>query len=267
MRCPIHAHHRRNQDRVPVVVGEQTAVSPYLARRGDRSSRRNRRGHVRQRHQWLCGDKDLQSRRRRFPGLQNSPAVTNIDKFLEGEKRKDLTMEDYEAVLEACKHCEWVGAALRNESGHVKYGEQSITDTTVRGMTPSMVADSGYRPDCRPHDQRYRHEEQLRPWSSIGPDVVDTLMPGSDPINKEMRVDGWVYRVIGVGKKKGQDARPEPGQLRPNADHHVSKTERSHESIRISGKAVGRRRRIRRGDGRDARRFCVPAASPSRRRR
>src|SRR5215467_6429528 len=62
-----------------------------------------------------------------------SPAVTNIDKFLEGEKRKDLTMEDYQAVLDSCRHCEWVGASLRNESGHVKYAEQSIADTLVRG--------------------------------------------------------------------------------------------------------------------------------------
>jgi putative ABC transport system permease protein len=74
-----------------------------------------------------------------FIVFKNSTVATNIDKFIEGEKRKDLTMEDYEAVLEACKHCEWVGAALRNDSGHVKYGEQSINDTTVRGMTPSMV--------------------------------------------------------------------------------------------------------------------------------
>ena len=27
-----------------------------------------------------------------------SPAVTNVDKYLEGEKRKNLTMEDYQAV-------------------------------------------------------------------------------------------------------------------------------------------------------------------------
>src|ERR1700731_2282065 len=60
-----------------------------------------------------------------------SPAVTNVDHFLEGEKRKDLTMEDYQAVLEACKHCLNVGAVLRNGSGHVKYAEQSISDTIV----------------------------------------------------------------------------------------------------------------------------------------
>jgi putative ABC transport system permease protein len=37
----------------------------------------------------------------------------------------------------------------------------------------------------------------------VGPDVIDNLMPGVDPIGKEIRVDGWTCRIIGVGKKKG----------------------------------------------------------------
>src|SRR5712672_136861 len=43
-----------------------------------------------------------------------SPASTNVERFLEGKKRKDLTMEDYQSVVEACGHCLEVGAALRN---------------------------------------------------------------------------------------------------------------------------------------------------------
>src|SRR5512132_1166002 len=36
--------------------------------------------------------------------ISKTPAVvTNIDQFLEGEKRKNLTVEDYEAVVEACR--------------------------------------------------------------------------------------------------------------------------------------------------------------------
>src|SRR6266481_6847250 len=53
-----------------------------------------------------------------------SPVITNIDQLLEGQKRKDLTMEDYHAVLEACKHCTMVGASAINTSGHVRYGEE-----------------------------------------------------------------------------------------------------------------------------------------------
>src|SRR5271168_166704 len=68
-----------------------------------------------------------------------SPAVTNVDHFLEGEKRKDLTMEDYQAVADACRHCELVAASTRDEGGRVKYAGQSISDTTVRGVTPGMA--------------------------------------------------------------------------------------------------------------------------------
>jgi putative ABC transport system permease protein len=32
---------------------------------------------------------------------------------------------------------------------------------------------------------------------------VDNLMPGVDAMGKEIRVDGWVYRIVGIGKKKG----------------------------------------------------------------
>src|SRR6202453_3379189 len=37
-----------------------------------------------------------------------SPAVTNVDHFLEGEKRKDLTMEDYQEVADPGRHGEMV---------------------------------------------------------------------------------------------------------------------------------------------------------------
>src|SRR5437879_10008586 len=57
-----------------------------------------------------------------------TPVITDVDQLLEGQKRKDLTMEDYHAVLEACRHCALIGAAAVNLNGHVKYGEQSISD-------------------------------------------------------------------------------------------------------------------------------------------
>ncbi len=166
-----------------------------------------------------------------------SPAVTNVDKFLEGEKRKDLTMEDYEAVLEACKHCEWVGASLYNTTGHVKYGEQSISDTIVRGLTPSMVTIL----DIDLTAGRMISDTDLRNNSAvvvIGPDIADNLMPGADPINKEVRIDGWIYRVIGVGKRKGKT-------LGQSLDNYAlmpitafMKQNGSHKDVHISGKAA-----------------------------
>jgi len=132
-----------------------------------------------------------------------SPAVTNVEKFLEGEKRKDLTMEDYRAVREGCKLCAYVGAYARNNSGRVKYGGQDLTDTIVQGMTPSVAVTQ----DVDIDSGRMLGESDLEnnaPVVVVGTDIVDTLMPGLDPIGKEIRVDGWTYRIIGVGKKKGK---------------------------------------------------------------
>ncbi|MGA7683766.1 MAG: ABC transporter permease [Terriglobales bacterium] len=131
-----------------------------------------------------------------------SPAVTNVDHYIEGQKRKDFTMDDYRAVREGCKLCAYVGAYARNNSGHLKYAEQSLTDTIVQGMTPAVAITQ----DVDIESGRMVNESDLdndSPVVVVGPDVVDTLMPGVDPMGKEIRIDGWIYRIIGVGKKKG----------------------------------------------------------------
>jgi putative ABC transport system permease protein len=46
----------------------------------------------------------------------------------------------------------------------------------------------------------------------IGYDIYDKVLGGIDPINREIRADGHIYRVIGVGKKEGSTL----GQSRDN---------------------------------------------------
>jgi putative ABC transport system permease protein len=131
-----------------------------------------------------------------------SPAVTNVDHYIEGQKRKDLTMDDYRAVRDGCKLCAYVGAYARNNSGHLKYGEQVLNDTIVQGMTPAVAITQDTDVDYG----RMINETDLEndsPVVVVGTDVVDNLLPGVDPIGKEIRIDGWIYRIIGVGKKKG----------------------------------------------------------------
>ena len=91
----------------------------------------------------------------------------------------------------------------RNESGHVKYAEQSISDTIVRGVTPSMVPilDIDLTSGRMLNDLDVKNDSAV---AVVGPDISDNLMPGADPLDKEIRIDGWVYRVIGVGKRKGK---------------------------------------------------------------
>ncbi|PYV73258.1 MAG: ABC transporter permease, partial [Acidobacteria bacterium] len=153
-------------------------------------------------------------------------------------KRKDLTMDDYQAVLEECRHCVMLGASTFNPSGHVKYGEQSISDSWIRGLTPAMASildmDLTSGRMLNDNDQNSRSNVAV-----IGTDVVDNLFPGADPLNKEIRVEGQIYRVVGIGKKQGTTL----GQSR---DNYVAipittylKQFGAHTSIRISGKANG----------------------------
>jgi putative ABC transport system permease protein len=168
-----------------------------------------------------------------------SPAVTDIDHFIEGQKRKDLTMDDYRAVREGCKLCAYVGAYARNNTGRVKYNERALTDTMVQGMTPSVAVTQ----DIDIDSGRMLGESDLEnnaPVAIVGTDIVDNLMPGTDPIGKEIRVDGWTYRIIGIGKKKGST-------LGQSLDNYVlmpmtswMKQYGGHKTdMRISAKAVG----------------------------
>jgi len=173
-----------------------------------------------------------------FIAFKVSPAVTNVDHFLQGEKRKDLTLEDYQAVVDACVHCLYVGAALRNQTGNVKYAEQSITDATVQGITPSMAPIY----DTELTEGRMLNAADLKnksPVAVVGVDVVDNLLAGADPLGHDIRVDGWSYQIIGVGKKKGKTL----GQSLDNyvmipITAYLKQYGVHNNSIRISGKAI-----------------------------
>ncbi len=173
-----------------------------------------------------------------FIASKMSPVQLNVDKFLEAEKRKDFDMDDYRAVLEACRHCEYVGAALRNSNGHVKYAEQSISDTTVQGITPSMapIYDTDLTSGRMLNDNDL---ENRSPVVVVGADIVEHLMAGVDPVGREIRLDGWTYQVIGVGKKKGKTL----GQSLDNyvmipITAYIKQYGAHNNSVRISGKAT-----------------------------
>jgi putative ABC transport system permease protein len=141
-----------------------------------------------------------------------SGVETNVEHFLEAEKRKNLILEDYDAVLEACHHCDYVGALMQG-SGKVKHNEQSISDTTIQGITPSIatILDTDLTAGRMVNDTDLNNHLQV---AVVGTDIVEHLLTGADPLGQEIRVDGWTYQVIGVGKKKGKT-------LGQSADNYV----------------------------------------------
>lgn len=129
-----------------------------------------------------------------------SAVETNVDHFLEAEKRKNLDMEDYQAVKQACAHCDYVGA-LMNASSRVKHNEQSINDTNVQGISPEIatILDTDLTAGRMINDTDLNNHLQV---AVVGTDIVEHLLAGVDPLGQEIRINGWAYQVIGVGKKK-----------------------------------------------------------------
>jgi putative ABC transport system permease protein len=141
--------------------------------------------------------------------------ITNFDQWMDAQKRKNITMEDYEAVREGCHKCTVLGASAGSGQGagrgEVKYGTQSISDTGLRGWTPSMTRIY----DLELIAGRTITDSDMRagaPVVVVGYDIYENLFGFADPLGKEIRVDGAVYTIVGVGKKEGKTL----GQSRDN---------------------------------------------------
>src|SRR6202795_1038382 len=116
-------------------------------------------------------------------GLSKQPSIiTNVDDWLEFQKRKRIDMDDFEAVRELCKSCKEIGASLGGRV-EVKSGLNSLKDTNLRAWTPQM-------PELYDVDLvagRHISETDLNsaaPVCVIGNDLVENLLPGMDPIGK-----------------------------------------------------------------------------------
>jgi putative ABC transport system permease protein len=137
--------------------------------------------------------------------------ITNLDDYLAGQKRKNFQLDDYEAVRDECTECKVVGASLYKFNGVVKFSQESSSDSQVRGWTPSM----GRIYDLDVVNGRSISEGDEHSAAQvvvIGNDILENLVGSTDPLGKEIRIDGDTYTIIGVGKKEGKTL----GQSRDN---------------------------------------------------
>jgi putative ABC transport system permease protein len=137
--------------------------------------------------------------------------ITNLDDYLAGQKRKNFQLDDYEAVRDECTECKVVGASLYKFNGVVKFSQESSSDSQVRGWTPSMGRI--YELDVvNGRSISEGDEHSAAQVVVIGNDILENLVGSTDPLGKEIRIDGDTYTIIGVGKKEGKTL----GQSRDN---------------------------------------------------
>src|ERR1700722_6073223 len=128
--------------------------------------------------------------------------ITNIDEYEETQKRKKLYLDDYVGVRDACKSCVALGASLDHQNAQVKYGTDYLSNSDIMGWTPEMPQLNDYDLSSGRHINQtdVQHASAV---CTVGFDIADQLLPGADPIGKEIRVDTSECTVIGVGEKLG----------------------------------------------------------------
>src|SRR6516162_3516758 len=110
------------------------------------------------------------------------------EEWLEFQKRRDVTYDDYQAVLSECKLCQSVGAQ-RHGTGKIVHGTKSTTDTDIRGWTWTMPAISNLNIELgRGFTQT--EDDHSAGVAIVGADIVDNVLGDGDPLGKELRVDG-----------------------------------------------------------------------------
>jgi putative ABC transport system permease protein len=135
--------------------------------------------------------------------VSRGPLVTlDVNDFIKTQKRKKITLDDYDFVAANCGSCAAVGAELTHNDGQVKYGTDYISNTQIRGWTPQMPDLATYDLDSGRHINQ-TDVQHASPVCTVGFDIEDKLFPGTDPLGKQIRIDTSECQIIGVGKKLG----------------------------------------------------------------
>ena len=126
--------------------------------------------------------------------------------------RKDLTLEDADAIRQEAPSVLSVSPIHRKIAETVRYGDKQSDTPILIGVTPyyeftqSSYVSSG----------RFITDEDLRERSNIcvlGQDLVRALFPYEDPLDKELKINGRPFRVVGVMEPLGNFL----GQSRDNS--------------------------------------------------
>jgi putative ABC transport system permease protein len=131
---------------------------------------------------------------------RTSPVISSFEDWVENQKRKNLYLDDMNAIQSTCSDCKFVGAAV-NARGRVKFGREYV-ESQIQGNTAHVPTILGTELDGGRFFTEY-DVDHARNVCVIGSDVVDNLFPFVDPIGKTLTLDDRPFEVIGVGTKQG----------------------------------------------------------------
>ncbi len=135
----------------------------------------------------------------KYPQIQTGGS--DRDKY---RNRKDITVEEAEAIAANCPSVSYVGPEVWITSRiTVRYRDKKTSPTmTLAGGVPAFFPNNSYFTQ----EGRILTEtdvEYNRAVAVIGMEIVEELFPYSSPIEREILIDGHRYRVVGVIEEQG----------------------------------------------------------------
>jgi putative ABC transport system permease protein len=123
--------------------------------------------------------------------------------MLKAQRRnKPIRIEDFEYLRGNIKGYKNIGAQAGFGGRDVKYKSHVLRDVEVSGETSNMIDIGQAKVEAGRYlnDTDYAHESMV---CFIGQDLVTEFFPSLDPLDKEIKVSGIPFRVIGVAARIG----------------------------------------------------------------
>jgi putative ABC transport system permease protein len=127
----------------------------------------------------------------------------SFEEMLKAERRnKPIRIEDFEFLRDNLRGYKNIGAQAGMGAPDVRYKGHILHEVGVSGRTPSMIDIGQAKVESGRYlnDTDYAHESMV---CFIGQDLVGEFFPGLDPLDKEIKVSGIPFRVIGVAARIG----------------------------------------------------------------
>ena len=121
----------------------------------------------------------------------------------ERRKRRGLNEAEIAAIAARCAACRSIAPLELPRVENIKYGREKVQNAQLIGTTVEYETVH----DAFVQRGRFINSTDVKRGSRvavIGLEIAETLFPHVDPVGKEMSLDGFHFRVIGVMERKGK---------------------------------------------------------------
>ncbi len=132
------------------------------------------------------------------PGFGRPPEMRSMEE----RQRKELTLDDADAIRREAPSAASVSPLHRNISSTVRYNERQTDTPILLGVTPYYE----YTHSAYVGRGRFIGDIDMQERSNVcvlAKDVVNALFPSEEPLGKEVKINGTPFLVIGLMEPLG----------------------------------------------------------------